>query len=195
VATRIEIAQLKESMPNSTMVYVTHDQVEAMTLASRIVVLANRGIAQVGTPLQLYEQPENEFVAQFIGSPAMNLLPGEIVETGNVTKVKLQQGGGVIAANIETGADKQGTKVNVGIRPEDMMTTDSENYAFEGKVAISEALGEVTQVYFSKPQSGEAPVIAKLPGVHRDVRNQAMRMTADPSKLHLFADGRSLLYH
>ncbi len=82
VATRIEIAQLKESMPNSTMIYVTHDQVEAMTLATRIVVLANKGIAQVGTPLELYERPENEFVAQFIGSPAMNLLSGEIVETG-----------------------------------------------------------------------------------------------------------------
>ncbi|MEO0523288.1 MAG: ATP-binding cassette domain-containing protein, partial [Pseudomonadota bacterium] len=85
VATRIEIAQLKESMPDSTMIYVTHDQVEAMTLASRIVVLANKGIAQFGTPLELYERPENEFVAQFIGSPAMNLLPGEIVETGAQT--------------------------------------------------------------------------------------------------------------
>ena len=96
VATRIEIAQLKESMPNSTMVYVTHDQVEAMTLATRIVVLANRGIAQVGTPLDLYERPENEFVAQFIGSPAMNLLPGEILETGEMTRVKVHDGGGVI---------------------------------------------------------------------------------------------------
>jgi alpha-glucoside transport system ATP-binding protein len=79
VATRIEIAQLKEAMPNSTMIYVTHDQVEAMTLATRIVVLANKGIAQVGTPLELYTRPNSEFVAQFIGSPSMNLLPGEIV--------------------------------------------------------------------------------------------------------------------
>ena len=82
VATRIEIAQLKEAMPNSTMIYVTHDQVEAMTLASRIVVLAGGGISQVGSPLELYERPENEFVAQFIGSPSMNLLPGEVVGTG-----------------------------------------------------------------------------------------------------------------
>ncbi|MEN8657356.1 MAG: ATP-binding cassette domain-containing protein, partial [Marivita sp.] len=82
VATRIEIAQLKEQMPESTMIYVTHDQVEAMTLASRIVVLANKGIAQVGAPLELYERPNSEFVAQFIGSPSMNLLPGEIVGTG-----------------------------------------------------------------------------------------------------------------
>ena len=76
VATRIEIAQLKESMPESTMIYVTHDQVQAMTLATRIVVLANKGIAQVGSPLDLYERPENEFVAQFIGSPAYELASG-----------------------------------------------------------------------------------------------------------------------
>ena len=85
VATRIEIARLKESMPDRTMIYVTHDQVEAMTLASRIVVLANKGIAQVGAPLELYERPRNEFVAQFIGSPAMNLLAGKITETGPMT--------------------------------------------------------------------------------------------------------------
>jgi ABC-type sugar transport system ATPase subunit len=82
VATRIEIAQLKEQMPESTMIYVTHDQVEAMTLATRIVVLAGGGIAQVGSPLTLYEKPASTFVAQFIGSPAMNLLAGKIVGTG-----------------------------------------------------------------------------------------------------------------
>ena len=92
VATRIEIAQLKESMPESTLIYVTHDQVEAMTLASRIVVLANKGIAQVGTPLELYERPENEFVAQFIGSPSMNLLSGEITDTGAETTITLDGG-------------------------------------------------------------------------------------------------------
>ena len=195
VATRIEIAQLKESMPNSTMVYVTHDQVEAMTLASRIVVLANKGIAQVGSPLDLYERPENEFVAQFIGSPAMNLLPGEIVETGEVTKVKVHEGGGIIAANIPTRADQQGLSVNVGIRPEDMLTVDSDNYAFEGKIEIAEALGEVTQVYFAKPGKDDNPVIAKLPGIHRDVRNQTMRLSAEAAKVHLFAEGKSLLYN
>ncbi|MGB8815385.1 MAG: ATP-binding cassette domain-containing protein, partial [Paracoccaceae bacterium] len=82
VATRIEIAQLKEAMPERTMIYVTHDQVEAMTLATRIVVLAGGGISQVGSPLELYERPENEFVAQFIGSPSMNLMAGEVVATG-----------------------------------------------------------------------------------------------------------------
>ena len=194
VATRIEIAQLKESMPNSTMVYVTHDQVEAMTLASRIVVLANKGIAQVGSPLELYETPENEFVAQFIGSPAMNLLAGEIVSTGERTGVSVAQGKGTIMADIPTKDSDMGLKVNVGIRPEDMTLTDADNYAYEAKVEISEALGEVTQVYFAKTDPANDAVIAKLPGIHREVRGNLLRMTADPAKLHLFSNGRSLLY-
>ncbi|MFK7745813.1 MAG: ABC transporter ATP-binding protein [Roseobacter sp.] len=193
VATRIEIAQLKESMPNSTMIYVTHDQVEAMTLATRIVVLANKGIAQVGTPLELYETPENEFVAQFIGSPAMNLMPGEIVETGDVTRVRVSTGEGTILANIPTQASDMGMKVNVGIRPEDMVSTETADYAFAGKVDIVEALGEVTQIYFAKNE-GEAAVIGKLPGIHAGVRGSQMKMTADPAKVHLFANGKSLLY-
>ena len=191
VATRIEIAQLKESMPDSTMIYVTHDQVEAMTLASRIVVLANKGIAQVGTPLELYETPENEFVAQFIGSPAMNLMPGEIVSAGETTTVRLASGGGTITSAIATKAGQDGMKINVGIRPEDMVVTEGEDYAFEGKVDISEALGEVTQLYF---QSGANSVIAKLPGIHSSMRGQSLRLTADPAKVHLFADGKSLYY-
>ncbi len=194
VATRIEIAQLKESMPNSTMIYVTHDQVEAMTLATRIVVLANKGIAQVGSPLDLYERPENEFVAQFIGSPAMNLLHGTIVETGEVTQLRVDHGNGIIKANIPTQPDMQGKSVNVGIRPEDMLPTSDDNYAFENVVEIAEALGEVTQLYFKRQSPEASPVIAKLQGIHRDVRSQTMRMTADPAKVHLFADGQSLLY-
>ena len=194
VATRIEIAQLKESMPDSTMVYVTHDQVEAMTLATRIVVLANKGIAQVGTPLDLYERPENEFVAQFIGSPAMNLLPGKIVETGDVTTVSVDHGNGIIAANIPSKPDMKGVVVNVGIRPEDMTPVTGDNYAFENIVEISEALGEVTQVYFKRQDINSSPVIAKLPGIHRDVRGKRMRMSTEPEKIHLFAEGVSLLY-
>ncbi len=193
VATRIEIAQLKESMPESTMVYVTHDQVEAMTLASRIVVLANRGIAQVGTPLELYEQPKNEFVAQFIGSPAMNLLPGSVVETGANTVVSVDDGGGVIETNIATHAEQKGMSVNVGIRPEHMEVTNGTDYALEGNVEISEALGEVTQVYFDK-KSKDSPAIAKLIGIHRDVRNTVLRMTAQAENVHLFANEQSLLY-
>lgn len=194
VATRIEIAQLKESMPNSTMIYVTHDQVEAMTLASRIVVLADKGVAQVGSPLELYERPENEFVAQFIGSPAMNLLAGEVIETGAVTHVRLMEGSGTIAANIPTRPSDKGLKVNVGIRPEDMFPTEAENYAYAGRVEITEALGEVTQLYFAKSKPENASVIAKLPGIHTGVRGTDIKISADAAKVHLFANGRSLLY-
>ncbi|WP_322893684.1 MULTISPECIES: sn-glycerol-3-phosphate ABC transporter ATP-binding protein UgpC [unclassified Yoonia] len=192
VATRIEIAQLKESMPNSTMIYVTHDQVEAMTLATRIVVLANKGIAQVGTPLELYERPENEFVAQFIGSPAMNLLAGEITATGAQTQVKLH-GGGTVTSAVPTRDSDMGLKVNVGIRPEDMVETSGEDYAFEGKVNITEALGEVTLLYFDKVGDNSA-VIGKLPGIHADLRGKSVRMAASPAKVQIFANGQSLYY-
>ncbi len=191
VATRIEIAQLKESMPDSTMIYVTHDQVEAMTLATRIVVLANKGIAQVGTPLELYERPENEFVAQFIGSPAMNLLAGEIVGTGAQTTIKLQGGGTAVSA-VATQAADMGLKVNVGVRPEDLVEATGD-YIFEGKVNFTEALGEVTILYF-EPVGGNDPVIGKLPGIHADLRGRTVRLTADPAKVQVFNNGKSL-YH
>lgn len=191
VATRIEIAQLKESMPDRTMIYVTHDQTEAMTLADRIVVLAGGGIAQVGAPLELYERPINEFVAQFIGSPAMNLLPGKVVTTGEVTGVQLDTGD-IVQVAIPTRAGDEGMVVNVGVRPEDMRITDGPAL-FEGKVDLTEALGEVTLLYFGAGGEGD-PVIAKLPGIHNGLNHQTVRLTADAEALHLFHDGQSLLY-
>jgi alpha-glucoside transport system ATP-binding protein len=191
VATRIEIAQLKEAMPNSTMIYVTHDQVEAMTLASRIVVLAGGGISQVGSPLELYERPENEFVAQFIGSPSMNLMPGEVVGTGAETLVRLDQGGMARTA-VPTQVSDKGMKVKIGVRPEDFVETEGEAI-FSGEVEITEALGEVTLLYFRKTGEG-AQVVAKLPGIRPELRHKPVRLTADAKKVHLFANGRSLLY-
>ncbi|WP_226780816.1 ABC transporter ATP-binding protein [Oceaniglobus trochenteri] len=193
VATRIEIAQLKEAMPDSTMIYVTHDQVEAMTLASRIVVLAGGGIAQVGTPLELYQKPENEFVAQFIGSPAMNLLPGKITGTGKQTTIAMDAGGEAVSDYPSTEAD-MGAQVNVGVRPEDLVETDGTgNHVFEGKVAITEALGEVTLLYFERV-GGADPVLGKLPGIHSDLRGNTVKLGATPDKVHVFRDGQSLLY-
>ncbi|KNG95592.1 ABC transporter ATP-binding protein [Pseudaestuariivita atlantica] len=194
VATRIEIAQLKEQMPDSTMIYVTHDQVEAMTLASRIVVLANKGIAQVGAPLELYERPNSEFVAQFIGSPSMNLLAGEVVQTGAQTTVKLDKGG-VAVSDVPTEAADMGLKVNVGVRPEDMVEAPAGGQMlYTGRVAFTEALGEVTLLYFGDADPDAAQVIAKLPGIHTDVRGTEVALTADPSKVHIFHNGQSLLY-
>jgi alpha-glucoside transport system ATP-binding protein len=189
VATRIEIAQLKEQMPQTTMIYVTHDQVEAMTLASRIVVLNRGGIEQVGPPLELYTRPRNEFVAQFIGSPAMNLLPGEIVATGPETAVRLD-GGGTARAAIATRPADRGRRVNLGVRPEDLVLGGDEGF-HRGRVAIVEALGEVTLLYL-EAAGDAAPVIAKLSGIHGDLRGREVRLAADPARVHLFADGLSL---
>ncbi len=191
VRTRIEIAQLKEAMPNASMIYVTHDQVEAMTLASRIVVLAGGGISQVGAPLELYEKPENEFVAQFIGSPQMNLMAGEVVETGPITTIKLV-GGGIARSKVPTQAADMGIKVNIGIRPEDFIPTEGDAI-YTGEVEITEALGEVTLLYFKKDGDGQG-MIGKLSGIHADLRRKVVKLTADPAKVHVFHKGKSLLY-
>lgn len=192
VATRIEISQLKQNMPESTMIYVTHDQVEAMTLASRIVVLHGGDIEQVGAPLELYERPKNEFVARFIGSPAMNLFPGEIVETGEITVVRLE-GGGEARSQIPSKENDKGRKVNVGIRPEDFTLANGSGI-YSGNVQISEALGEVTLLYFDKESIEDEGVIAKLPGIHPGLLHQNVSVSADPSKVHIFVNGISLLY-
>ena len=189
VATRLEIAQLKESMPDSTMIYVTHDQVEAMTLADKIVVLADKGVAQVGSPLELYERPQNEFVAQFIGSPAMNLLPGKIISVGAETRIQLE-GEGVAVADVATTEADLGLQVNVGIRPEDFRLAEGDA-VLDGTVDIIEALGEVTLLYFTA-ERGQDPVVAKLPGIHADLRGQEVRLDADPRKVQIFHQGRSL---
>ncbi len=192
VATRIEIAQLKERLAKSTMIYVTHDQVEAMTLATRIVVLSAGNIEQVGSPLELYERPANVFVARFIGSPAMNIFKAKVFETGARTGVEVEGGDRAHVAVPSTDAD-MGMEVRVGVRPEDMVPTEGES-VFHGEVAIVEALGETTQLYFT-PKGEAEPIIAKMPGIHRFARGQPVRLGADPAKLHLFdASGQSFLY-
>jgi alpha-glucoside transport system ATP-binding protein len=194
VATRIQIAQLKEEMPDSTMIYVTHDQVEAMTLASRIVVLAGGGIAQVGSPLDLYERPNSTFVAKFIGSPAMNLLGGKITGTGDVTTLELDQGGGTITSHYPSRPDDMGAVVEIGIRPEDMVETDAADFAYHGTVEITEALGEVTLLYFKRAHPDDDPVIGKLAGIHKGLRGNDVKLSAAPEKVHVFKDEVSLLY-
>ncbi len=192
VATRIEIAQLKESMPDSTMIYVTHDQVEAMTLASRIVLLTPEGrIGQVGRPLELYTRPKSEFVAQFIGSPAMNLLPGEVVGTGEKTTIRLETGR-VAVSSVPTRSSEEGLKVNVGVRPEDWVKTNGD-YIFEGKVSFTEELGEMTLLHFGRAQDKDT-LLAKLPGIHSGVQGNTVKLTAEPPKVHVFHEGVSLYY-
>jgi alpha-glucoside transport system ATP-binding protein len=130
-------------------------------------------------------------VAQFIGSPSMNILAGEIDQPGEETMVKLANGGRTRVA-ITTRDSDRGLKVNLGVRPEDMEPSEGDEWVYEGEVEITEALGEVTLLYFKG--EGEAQVVAKLPGIHRDLRHKNVRLTARPDKLHLFANGRSLRY-
>ena len=169
VATRVEIAALHERLPGATMVYVTHDQVEAMTLADRIVVMNAGKIEQVGTPMDLYHRPANLFVAQFIGSPAMNILPARI------------EGGA-----LQIGVDGP---LSAGLRPEDLRpVAPGEKSMIDGTVTLVERLGEVTLVHLID-RAGRA-LIAKLGGDAAVSRGDALALTAPGDRLHVFdADG------
>ncbi|SSC73999.1 unnamed protein product [Ciceribacter sp. T2.26MG-112.2] len=184
VATRIEIAKLNESMPDTTMIYVTHDQVEAMTLADRIVVLSAGKIEQVGPPLELYERPANLFVARFIGSPAMNIMPAKIASAGNPTTITLKDGTSV-RVDIETPAADVGKAASFGVRPEDLSIATGDDFLFEGTLTIVEALGEVTMLYVDGPVEDE-PIVVKLPGIVDVKKGEKLRFSADWTKLHLF---------
>ncbi|NKL33507.1 sn-glycerol-3-phosphate ABC transporter ATP-binding protein UgpC [Rhizobium leguminosarum bv. viciae] len=184
VATRIEIARLNEQMADTTMIYVTHDQVEAMTLADRIVVLSAGNIEQVGAPLDLYERPANLFVAKFIGSPAMNIIPATVAGTGSQTTVTLT-GGMSVTLDVATDVSEMGKQASFGVRPEDLRVADGADYLFEGEVSIVEALGEVTLLYIEGLVPGE-PIVVKLPGIYDVKKGQRMRFAADRQKLHLF---------
>jgi len=191
VATRIEIAKLKESMPSTTMIYVTHDQVEAMTLADRIVVLRDGRVEQVGSPMELYKNPGNLFVAQFIGSPAMNILQAKVEKAGAVSVVA-PAGGQKVSVPIETPASATGTEISFGVRPEDLAVTTGADYLFEGPIDYIEQLGEVQLVYIDIGHGADKPLTAKLPGNAPVKRGDKLRLTAAAENLHVFdASGRS----
>lgn len=147
VGMRVEIARLKKELA-STMIYVTHDQVEAMTLADRIVVMNSGRIEQVGTPLELYEEPANLFVAGFIGSPAMNFLRGQIAtRTGELATVSLNLG-----PNIQVALSNPvsvGEPVTLGIRPEHVpFSRDEKAAAHVFEASMVELLGSDTFMHF-----------------------------------------------
>ena len=179
VATRVEIARLKESLPGTTMIYVTHDQTEAMTLADRIVVMRGGRIEQIGTPMGLYEHPENLFVAGFIGSPAMNILPGH---AGDVAGTVVLADGTVVATNKDTGP--AGTALSLGVRPEDLSLSEGRSALIRGTVLVVERLGEVTLVHVQMDDN--AIVIAKLPGDMAPRRGETLELSSRTEKLHVF---------
>jgi multiple sugar transport system ATP-binding protein len=141
VQTRVEIAKLHQDL-QATIIYVTHDQVEAMTLADKIVVLNQGYVEQIGSPLELYFHPQNRFVAGFIGSPAMNFVAVSIdsVEAEQVT-IRLPNGK-TARLHVAPGKAKAGDKVTVGVRPEHMIEGDTQEIQIEGVVDVVERLGD-----------------------------------------------------
>ncbi len=148
VEMRVEIARLHREI-GATMIYVTHDQVEAMTLADKIVVLRAGRIEQVGAPLELYHNPENRFVAGFIGSPAMNFVNGVVDKAGTVSAAGL-------SGPVDTGValPGKGANVVVGLRPQSLQLTIGDTH----RVEITEALGGISFVHLTAP-TGEKLVI------------------------------------
>ncbi|WP_299131670.1 sn-glycerol-3-phosphate ABC transporter ATP-binding protein UgpC [uncultured Amaricoccus sp.] len=152
VQTRVEIAKLHESLGN-TMIYVTHDQTEAMTLADKIVVLRKGRVEQVGPPLELYENPNDVFVAGFIGSPKMNFFAGKL-ETGGVVRFA----GTEIAAPFAEGAAAPGAAVTIGIRPEHFDRDATPDAAIEIAVEFVEHLGGTSFVHGNLPDGARVIV-------------------------------------
>ncbi|WLE00625.1 ABC transporter ATP-binding protein (plasmid) [Agrobacterium leguminum] len=184
VATRIEIANLHETMPDTTMIYVTHDQVEAMTLADRIVVFNAGRIEQIGTPMELYDAPQNLFVARFIGSPEMNILPCEVGHDGDSRSLDTTTGAIPVIGRSELASLAGGTQVSVGIRPEHLFPASAGAAKLTGKVVHSEKLGEVTIIHLDI--GAESPIAAKLPGVFNAKRGNELQLTFDDANLHFF---------
>jgi ABC-type sugar transport system ATPase subunit len=162
VATRKELAALHGEI-GGTMIYVTHDQVEAMTLADRIVVLRAGRIEQVGTPLEVYNHPANLFVAGFIGSPRMNLLPARVAGSGRVA----------------IGAD-----ITLGARPEHIDIVDEDQADLVITVDLVEQLGGETYLYGSAP--GLPQLTVRQDGQARYDRNQRLGLRLKRETLHLF---------
>jgi multiple sugar transport system ATP-binding protein len=163
VQTRLEIARLHKRL-KATMIYVTHDQVEAMTLADKIVVLNAGKVEQVGSPMELYNKPANLFVAGFIGSPQMNF-----IEAGRIGRSDAQ---------------------TIGIRPEHM-TLSRESGEWQGKIVHVEHLGADTIVYMESDKAGL--ITARLFGEHPYAADEVVYATPDGSKTHRFdANGRAI---
>ncbi|HKA87791.1 MAG TPA: sn-glycerol-3-phosphate ABC transporter ATP-binding protein UgpC [Haliangiales bacterium] len=187
VAMRTEIKELHQRL-GTTSVYVTHDQIEAMTMADHIVVMRDGVVEQRGRPLELYDLPANLFVAGFIGSPAMNFLPGVLRRANGAATVELGGGAKVPAPLRTQGAD--GQRVIFGTRPEHLALGD-EGQGLAAEIVVVEPTGADTQI-FSK--LGDAEVTAVI-RERRELRpGEAIRLVPDPDRSHLFdaESGRSL---
>src|SRR5947207_832195 len=187
VAMRTELKELHQRL-KTTSIYVTHDQIEAMTMADQIVVMRDGIVEQRGRPLELYDHPANLFVAGFIGSPAMNFLPGTLRRANGEAKVELEGGGIVPAPRVTTGSD--GQKVIYGTRPEHLELARGSD-GLNAQVVVVEPTGADTQV-FSKV--GSVEVTSVFRERHEFRPGEAIRLAPNHERSHLFdaETGKSL---
>jgi multiple sugar transport system ATP-binding protein len=184
---RYEFAGLHKAL-GTTMIYVTHDQVEAMTLADRIVVLNGGVIEQVGSPDDLYENPDTLFVAGFIGSPTMNLIPATYLGAGNRGAIVRLGGGQSIETMIAPDPLAPGAAVTLGARPEHLASNGADN-RLSGTVGMIESLGAVHHIHVAIDGLAE-PLVASLP---QRPAGETLSLSLAPDMLHLFdRAGRAL---
>ena len=184
VEMRIEIARMKQRL-GTTMVYVTHDQVEAMTLADKIVVMHAGQIEQVGSPLELYNKPVNRFVAGFIGSPQMNFL--------RVGAQLADSHHRIPGGQVRLPSNLPGAPAEVGVRPEHLaLTGRGTPNSLAGTVNMTEHLGSDTYAYVAL-EGSETMLLVRLSGEHAVRRDQPIGVALDPEMVHVFAaDGTAL---
>jgi multiple sugar transport system ATP-binding protein len=189
VRMRYEFARLHQRLKTTT-VYVTHDQVEAMTLADRIAILDRGRVQQLGTAEELYERPASAFVAGFIGSPRMNFLEAalERFEDG-VATVRLR-GGHLAEVRVDASGAKPGDKVTLGVRPEHLLLSTAEE-GVGATVDLVEWLGNARFAYLTSELADEPLIIQLAPG-ETLAQGQSIQVRPDPRHSHLFAsDGRA----
>jgi multiple sugar transport system ATP-binding protein len=195
VKMRYEFAKLHEQL-KTTMIYVTHDQVEAMTLADRIVVLSVGRIEQVGTPLELYEHPCNLFVAGFIGSPKMNLISATFLEGSAQHAVVRLDGGETLRCEVDGSAGRAGDRLTLGVRPEHFAVSSSGGATeaanvLRATVTFVESLGSTTHAYCAFPGAPE-DLTVELDGRLRVKTAQALALAVPADACYLFdAEGRA----
>ncbi|MFM2355139.1 MAG: sn-glycerol-3-phosphate transporter ATP-binding protein UgpC [Pseudomonadota bacterium] len=183
---RVELSQLHREL-NATMIYVTHDQVEAMTMADRIVVLNGGRIEQFGTPMELYHHPATRFVATFIGQPNMNLVPATVKGSdANGLAVELA-GGHVMTVPVEADGVRPGATVDVGIRPENVEMRDG---GLSLRVNVLERLGGVSITYGTL---GGHRFCASLPGDAAIAEGGEVALSVNPRDVHVFNENGDVL--
>ncbi len=194
VQMRTELVKLHQALA-ATMIYVTHDQVEAMTMADRIVVLEGGRVAQVGTPLELYHRPANLFVAGFIGSPKMNFLSARTVAVGRGELTLELDGGGTLAlpapSGALAGALAAGANVTLGVRPEHLLLADAGPLG--GVVDVVEHLGVETLAYVKV--AAEGTVIVRTDDLSRIRQGETVSLTLRPGRGSLFDPAGNALFH